>query len=141
MNIYQEQTFWGGRKVEIAFFLLAIGLSCIKRIVWIDCVVIILLAYGIAIGVSGKECSLAKYKMSKYLGKIAFPMYLNHNLFRELMPYYFMEFHVYLLILYLMVVTIYSVVTLEIVNCLKKYIERRFFYGKNNYCDSSCKGK
>lgn len=131
----------GGRKVEIAIFLLAIVLSCIKRIVWIDCVVIILLAYGIAIGVSGKECSLAKYKMSKYLGKIAFPMYLNHNLFRELMPYYFMEFHVYLLILYLMVVTIYSVVTLEIVNCLKKYIERRFFYGKNNYCDSSCKGK
>ena len=102
---------------------------------------IILLAYGIAIGVSAKECSLAKYKMSKYLGKIAFPMYLNHNLFRELMPYYFTEFHVYLLILYLMVVTIYSVVTLEIVNCLKKYIERRFFYGKNNYCNSSCKGK
>ena len=120
---------------------MAIGLSFIKRIVWIDCVVIILLAYGIAIGVSGKECSLSKYKMSKYLGKIAFPMYLNHNLFRELMPYYFTEFHVYLLILYLIVVTIYSVVTLEIVNCLKKYIEGRFFYEKNNYCDSSCKGK
>ena len=108
---------------------------------WIDCIVLVLLAYGIILGISQKKCSLAKNKMCVLLNKIAFPMYLNHNMFRILMPYYFADFSLCLLILYLLIVTIYSIFTLKVVNYLETCVERRFFDGKDDYSNSSSKGQ
>lgn len=90
-------------------------LACIYKYSEIDFVILLMMAVGIAFSFANKySCNYNKY--IRYFSKLSWPIYLNHNLFREIAPYYIKHFSAQLMIAYLVLITIYSMLTMLIVD-------------------------
>lgn len=57
-------------------------------------------------------------RIVNFLAKLCYPMFLNHNMFRELLPRFVPELSIGLLFLYFIVVTLYSMITMTAVHKL-----------------------
>lgn len=93
---------------------------------------ILLLCFVIGIGISFGNISFTNTifggRFIQYLGKLSFPMYLNHWLIMRLMAFRFSENTSLLIVfLYLGIVIIYSVFTLKLVNFISKLFQNRLY--------------
>ena len=127
------------RIIEVILFLsVPIG-AIIFRFTSFDFVMVAMLFIGIVQGFRNGTCKLAESRVIKYLSRLSYPLYLNHNMFRELIPCYVKQFSVAVFVIYLVLVTLYSMLTMLIIDKVIISIERKCKNGKHNY--SSCTSK
>ena len=120
-----ENMFGGGRTFEILLMIIPMVAALFFSHKVIDYLLVIMMSFGVMFGFKNGECKLAKYRTVRYLSKLSFPIYLNHNMFRELAPYYFDKFSIICLIGYLILITIYSMITMYIVDNTVNFFERK----------------
>lgn len=82
-----------------------------------------LIFIGCLIAFSMDDCVLSHNKLVKFFSSLSFPLFLNHNMFRILWPEYF-TCSIMSFIIYIIVVTLYSVATMFMVNAGGKYIKQ-----------------
>lgn len=112
------------RTIEICVLIPIPVLTIIFKYTPFDYVIVIMLSIGITFGFGNGKCRIANNKIIKYFSRLSFPLYLNHNMFRELIPYFMPEFSILALFGYLIVVTLYSMLTMFCIDSITKYYEK-----------------
>lgn len=111
----------GGQRIFEFILLLSIPiLTLVLRRTVYDFVFVGVLFWGVLFAFSNGSFKLSQNKVIIYFSKLSYPLYLNHNMFRELLPIYVKKFSLLVLLGYVVVVTLYSMVTMLIMDTIKK---------------------
>ena len=107
----------GGQRIFEFILLLSIPLLALvlRRTVY-DFVFVGVLFCGVLFAFSNGSFKLSQNKVIIYFSKLSYPLYLNHNMFRELLPIYVKQFSILVLLGYVVMVTLYSMVTMLIID-------------------------
>lgn len=111
---------WGQRIFEFILLLSIPLLALVLRRTVYDFVFVGVLFCGVLFAFSNGSFKLSQNKVIIYFSKLSYPLYLNHNMFRELLPIYVKQFSILVLLGYLAVVTLYSMVTMLIIDTIIK---------------------
>lgn len=106
--------------LEVVLMLSVPILAMIYRYTWYDYIMVLFLSIGIKLSFHNGCFALYDNKSIRYVSRLSYPLYLNHNMFRELFPYYIKKFSIVALLVYLLIVTCYSIFTMSIVDYIIK---------------------
>lgn len=124
------------RVIEIMMLASVPILAIFFRKTFLDYVMVVMIFIGVALAFGNGGAVLAQNKGIKYFSRLSYPLFLNHNMFRELFPSY-AQFSIHTYLVYLVLVTVYSMFTMLIIDKLKKGQKNE----QNNYSSSTGKGK
>lgn len=92
----------------------------------LDFLYIVILSIAVSISYFHKINMGAKYyRFLEYGARLCYPMFLNHNMFRKLLPQFVLELSGGLVLLYLITVTLYSMATMAVVDKTVDRIKNR----------------
>lgn len=121
-----ECVFGGGwRVIECLLLIGSMILAMLFKHNVTDFAFVTMIALGVLIAFINGECKWADNGVIKYFSKLSFSIYLNHNMFREVAPYYASECNIWVFVGYLFTITVYSMLTMFIVNEFIKFYERK----------------
>lgn len=93
------------------------------RTYW-DFFMVFMMSIGIALSFANGSCVLAENRFVKYISRLTYPLYLNHNMFRILLPYYIKNFSIVVCMIYLLAITVYSMLTMWITDLICGYFRK-----------------
>lgn len=114
------------RILEVVFLLGVPVLAIVYRFTSYDFLMVAMLIMGVMFAFFNGSCQLAGNSFIKYMSRLSYPLYLNHNMFRELIPCYIEDFSIIVYICYLVLVTLYSMLTMLIIDKITHVKERKY---------------
>lgn len=139
-SLYSGVCRWSGLAhiFETTFLITVPLLACLYRRTPLDFIMIGMVFLGIISAFGNCSSKIFQNKIVRYFSRLSYPVYLNHNMFRVLFPCYIKTYSTWLLLEYLIMVTLYSMLTMMIIEKIKKLYERKKQNGKNNYSSCTC---